>query len=157
MNISSYNITDVGYHYIGLRVVGAQEVTKRDDQVSAISVAVGKYVRDRALRLMLPATSGTFETVGKKVCQELAHLGLAQSARGAYVLTELGMRALALLNARQTRELRILMIRAHVETYDNLRYALRRHIELGEVLRPVVEAGRANDPGYLASLLTVVC
>ena len=33
MNITSYNVTDVGYHYIGLRVLGRlPSNTRRDEQ-----------------------------------------------------------------------------------------------------------------------------
>ena len=33
MNITSYNVTDVGYHYIGLRVLaGLTQIARRDEQ-----------------------------------------------------------------------------------------------------------------------------
>ena len=60
MKISSYNITDVGYHYIGLRVLGGLPTTaRRGDQISTISQSIQKYAHDKALRLMLPEPKGT--------------------------------------------------------------------------------------------------
>jgi hypothetical protein len=153
MNITSYNVTDVAYHYIGLRVLAANEKLKREELITAISRSVAQFVRDRALRLMLAAPRGTFETVGEKVCQELVHLQLAHPVPGSYELTDLGRHALSLLNSRQTRDLRILMIRSHFETYDNFRYILARHIETGELLRPIVEAPRATNEEYIEALL----
>ena len=32
MNITSYNVTDVGYHYIGLRVLAASPTAPREEQ-----------------------------------------------------------------------------------------------------------------------------
>ena len=50
MNISSYNITDVGYHYIGLRVLGNLPSTaRREEQTETVSRSVRKYVSDKAL------------------------------------------------------------------------------------------------------------
>ncbi|HZZ79623.1 MAG TPA: hypothetical protein VFE62_13970 [Gemmataceae bacterium] len=54
MNITSFNITDVGYHYIGIRVLAAMPTAARDEQNRAIARNVLKYARDKALRLMLP-------------------------------------------------------------------------------------------------------
>ena len=55
MNITSYNVTDVSYHYIGLRVLaGTPYAADRNQQIEAISRSVLKFVTDRALRLMLP-------------------------------------------------------------------------------------------------------
>src|SRR5213593_2056805 len=99
MNITSYNVTDVAYHYIGLRVLAANTSLKREELTTAVSRSIGQYVRDRALKLMLAAPRGTFETVGEKVCQELVHLDLARSAEGSYQLTDLGRQALSLLNS----------------------------------------------------------
>lgn len=59
MNITSYNVTDVGYHYIGLRVLDGMGTTaERSQQIEAISSNVRKFVSDRALRLMLPEPRG---------------------------------------------------------------------------------------------------
>jgi hypothetical protein len=79
MNISSFNITDVGYHYIGLRVVAAMPEASREEQNAMISRSVLKFARERALRLMLPEPKGTYDTVGEKVCQELAHFEFAEA------------------------------------------------------------------------------
>ena len=51
MNITSYNVTDVGYHYIGLRVLAAlPSSARRDEQTETISRSIRKYVNDKALR-----------------------------------------------------------------------------------------------------------
>ena len=61
MNITSYNITDVSYHYIGLRVLkGMGGKSERGHQTVAISRSVLKYVSDKALRF---DASGTPEHV----------------------------------------------------------------------------------------------
>lgn len=154
MNISSYNVTDVAYHYLGLRVLeqlGADAT--RDDQIGAISRSVLKYVSDRALRLMLPEPKGTFESVGKKICQELVHLSLAQSLDGRYGLTPSGVDALRMLDGRSHEELRRLMVRLHLHTYDNLRSILDKHIETDGFWRPIVDGARLNQQGYAQSLL----
>jgi hypothetical protein len=67
LNISSYNISDVSYHYIGLRVLaGLLPTARREEQITSISRNVLKFVGDKSLRLMLPEPKGTFETVGEK-------------------------------------------------------------------------------------------
>ena len=103
MNITSYNITEVAYHYIGLRVLGGMgSSVERSQQVETISSNILKFVGDRALRLMLPGPRGTFQTVGEKVCQELVHFGFARSERGSrYELTAMGRMVLDLLSERQ--------------------------------------------------------
>ena len=54
MNISSYNINDVTYHYIGLRVLHGMPLTaKRTEQVEAVASNVRKFVSDRNQRLMV--------------------------------------------------------------------------------------------------------
>jgi hypothetical protein len=117
MNITSYNITDVGYHYIGLRVVAAMPDDGRESQYAAVAKNVAKYSLERALRLMLPEPRGDFTTVGEKVLQELNHLNLAQPVRGkGYQLTELGVLAVQTLNAKNYPPLRRLMAKAHIET-----------------------------------------
>ena len=154
MNISSYNISDVGYHYIGLRVLGGLPSTaRRDEQEGTVSRSVRKYVSDRALRLMLPEPRGTFEAAGKKVCQELVHFGFANSAQGAYELTGWGKEVLGLVEGRKHTELRRVMARIHLETYDNLRAVVMKHLELGYIWRPTVEARKLGQKGYLRKLL----
>lgn len=154
MNISSYNISDVGYHYIGLRVLGGLPATaRRDEQEETVSRSVRKYVSDRALRLMLPEPRGTFEAAGEKVCRELVHFGFANSAKGAYELTEPGKEALGLVEGRKHTELRRVMVRVHLETYDNLRAVVLKHLELGYIWRPIVETSRVGRKGYLRKLL----
>lgn len=154
MNISSYNISDVGYHYIGLRVLGGLPATaRRDEQEETVSRSVRKYVSDRALRLMLPEPRGTFEAAGEKVCRELVHFGFANSAKGAYELTEPGKEALGLVEGRKHTELRRVMVRVHLETYDNLRAVVLKHLELGYIWRPIVETSKVGRKGYLRKLL----
>ena len=154
MNISSYNITDIGYHYIGLRVLaGLPATARREEQTAAISRNVLKYTRDKALRLMLPEPRGTFETIGEKVCQELVHFRMASSAGGRYALTDEGLKAHTLLGERKHTELRRLMVEAHLRTYDNLRYVVQRHLEIGSVWRPIVEVAHLKNEAYPERLL----
>ena len=104
MNITSFTITDVGYHYIGLRVLAALATDQREQQIATVSRNVLKYARDNALRLQLPEPRVNFETIGKKVCQELVHFEFAQLVRGGgYQLTAEGNRVLDLLNSKQYR------------------------------------------------------
>ena len=153
MNITSY-VTDVGYHYIGLRVLnGLSPAARREEQTVVISRNVRKYVSDRALRLMLPEPRGTFETAGEKICQELVHLKFAQSANRAYELTAEGVEALTLLNGRKYGEVRRIMAKAHLRTYDNLRLVVKRHLEIDEVWRPIVSSENSGNRDYVASLL----
>lgn len=154
MKISSYNITDVGYHYIGLRVLAALPNTaRREDQTTAISRGVLKYASDRALRLMLPEPKGTFEAVGEKVCNELVHFRFATSSHGRYDITDDGKYTLSLLNEHKFIQLRRLMASVHLRTYDNLRYMVQRHLEIGFIWRPIVEVGRLNSENYFERLL----
>ena len=154
MNITSYNVTDVGYHYIGLRVLaGLPSSARRDEQTGTISRSVRKYVSDKALRLMLPEPRGTFETAGEKICQELVHLQFARSVRGWYELTDAGNDVLVLLNSRQNQELRHVMAKAHLRTYDNLRLVVKKHLELEAIWRPVVNADRPDSRDYITCLL----
>ena len=154
MNISSYNITDVGYHYIGLRVLaGLPPSARREEQEATISRSVLKYVSDRALRLQLPEPRGTFQTVGEKVCRELVHFRFAVSTQDAYELTELGKESLDLLNRRRHAELRRVMARVHLETYDNLRAVVKKHWEMGYIWRPIIETGKIGQKGYIQKLL----
>jgi hypothetical protein len=152
MKISSYNITDVGYHYIGLRVI-ASIATNRDDQLQAIARGVLKYASDRALRLMLPEPKGLFSSIGEKVCQELVHFRFARLERGAYILTEAGAKVLSLLNEGEFGELRRAMIHAHLSTYDNLRMVVQRHIDVGAMWRCTIEVEKIGQPDYIERLL----
>jgi hypothetical protein len=154
VKITSYNITDVGYHYIGLRVLsGLPPTARREEQINTIARGVIKYVSDKALRLMLKEPKGTFETVGEKICQELVHFQFARLVRGAYELTEAGRKLIDLLDKRNFTELRRLMVTIHLKTYDNLRAVVQRHIDLGGIWRPIVEASQLSDKNYLERLL----
>ena len=154
MNITSYNVTDISYHYIGLRVLaGLPSSARREEQTGTIARSVRKYVSDKALRLMLPEPRGTFETVGEKVCQELVHLQFARSIKGAYELANDGSDVLTLLNNRQHQELRRVMARSHLRTYDNLRLVVKKHLELEAIWRPVVNADRLDSKDYITCLL----
>ena len=154
MKITSYNVTDVSYHYIGLRVIaGLSAVARREEQITTISHSILKYVNDRALRFMLPEPRGTFDTIGEKVCQELVHFKFARLARGAYELTDMGQYALDVLNQRKHAELRRLMIDVHLQTYDNLRMIVQKHLEVGAIWQPIVDAVRLGNEEYVQSLL----
>ncbi len=155
MNISSYNVTDVGYHYIGLRVLANLGSKRpREAQFSAVSANVLKYANDKSLRLMLPAPRGDFQTVGEKVCQELVHLGLAEAPYGSgYGLTPLGRESLELLNQKHHAELRRRMIERHLKTYDNLREVLTKQLDEYAIWSPVVDAKRFSHVEYIAQLL----
>lgn len=152
MKVSSYNINDVGYHYIGLRVL-ANVAASRDEQLQAIARGVLKYASDRALRLMLPEPKGIFTTVGEKVCQELVHFQFARVEKGMYELTESGKKTLGLLNDRRFTELRRTMIYAHLATYDNLRAVVQRHMQVGSVWRCTIEVEQLGKADYLERLL----
>ena len=155
MNISSYNVTEVGYHYIALRVLGGMGTSaERSQQVEAISRNVRKFVSDRALRLMLPEPRGTFVTVGKKLCEELVHFGFALSERGGpYELTTKGRKVLGLLTEQRYVELRRVMASVHLTTYDNLRAVLQAHLDAGAIWQPIVSSAHLDEPGYLQGLL----
>ena len=155
MNISSWNITDVSYHYIGLRVLaGMPSATGRKQQTEVISRNVLKFVTDKALRLMLPEPPGDFQSVGEKICRELANFQFVRSERGhPYELTEIGRDALGLLAGKQYVELRRLMTQVHLQTYDNLRAVVQVHIKDGPVWRPIVTTAHLNEPDCLPNLL----
>jgi hypothetical protein len=155
MNITSYNVTDVGYHYIGLRVLGGLPLADRAEQTRTVSRNVLKYARDKALRLMLPEPRGSFETVGEKVCQELVHFGFAHLVHNqGYELTEAGKSALDLLNTKEHMDLRRAMVRAHVRAYENLRNVLAKHIAVDSIFSPIVETPRVGATDYLVNLLS---
>ncbi len=155
MNISSYNITEVGYHYIGLRVLdGMGTSAQRSQQVEVISRNVRKFVSDRALRLMLPDPRGTFLTVGQKICEELVHFRFALSERGGpYELTTTGRDVLGLLKEQRYLELRKVMASVHLRTYANLRAIVQAHLDGGAIWQPVVSSVHVDQPGYLQGLL----
>lgn len=154
MNISSFNITDVGYHYIGLRGVAAMPSASREEQSATISRSVLKYARDKALRLMLPEPKSTYETVGEKICQELAHFKFAEPTRGrGYDLTSAGAEILRLLNEKNYIELRRRMALVHLKTYANLQAVVHLHIIHKGILSPTVEATKAIDSTYITALL----
>ena len=155
MNITSYNITDVSYHYIGLRVLDHLTAdVGRTIQVEEISRNVLKFVTDKTLRLMLPQPGGTFSGTGPKTCQELVHFQFARSVKGGYEVTEAGRSVLRLLASQDYTTLRRLMARVHLQTYDNLRCIVQSHMDTGEVWRPVVEAARMSEKGYLGKLVS---
>lgn len=154
MKITSFNVTDVGYHYIGLRVLVAMPAAAREEQSQTISRSVLKFARDKAIRLMLPEPKSNYESVGDKVCQELAHFGFAEPIRNkGYTLTVEGRRVLALLENKEFVELRRTMASVHLQTYSNLFAVVHSHIELCGLLSPIVETGRQRDGAYIAGLL----
>jgi hypothetical protein len=154
VNISSFNITEVGYHYIGLRVLAATPEAAKEEQNTTISRSVLKYARDKALRLMLPEPKSTFEAVGEKICQELAHFEYAEATKGrGYELTAAGMETLGLLNDKNFLDLRRRMALVHLKTYANLQAVVHVHIAQKGILSPQVETGRKIDAVYLAALL----
>ena len=154
MNITSFNVTDVGYHYIGLRVLAAMPEVARDEQAATIARSVLKYARDKALRLMLPEPKGTYESVGEKICQELAHFEYAEATKGhGYTLTPTGFEILGLLNNREHVELRRRMAIVHLKTYANLQAVVHAHISNKGILSPSVEASKTIDLSYIVGLL----
>ena len=155
MNITSYNITDVTYHYIGLRVLeGLPNTIERPKQIQAVSENVREFVTNRALRLMLPTPGGTFRAAGEKICQELVHFQFATSGQSKYELTETGRYVLGLLSDQDFTKLRRLTAQIHVRTYDNLRNVVQNHIDSGPVWRPVVDAARIAECGYIEKTAT---
>ena len=159
MNISSYNITDVTYHYIGLRVLdGLPTTSKRTEQIKAIASNVLKFVSDRNQRLMVAAPGTTYQGTAKKICTELEQFRFVKSqgkvADGRYALTESGRHILNLLAEQNVVGLRRLMARIHLQTYDNLRAIVQNHITAGSVWRPIeVKTEHIGKAGYLETLL----
>ena len=160
MNISSYNITDVTYHYIGLRVLdGMPSTSERAEQIEAVASNVRKFVSDRNQRLMIAAPGTTYQGTAKKICTELEQFHFVRSKRtsrgGRYDLTESGRHILDLLAEQNAVELRRLMARTHLQTYDNLRSVVHNHMVSGPVWRPIeVKAEHVEQAGYLETLLT---
>ena len=159
MNINSYNITDVTYHYIGLRVLdGMPSSSERTEQIKTVASNVLKFVSDRNQSLKVAAPGTTYQETAKKICTELEQFNFVKckgkSARGRYDLTESGRHVLHLMAENNTVELRRLMARIHLQTYDNLRTVVQNHIGTGPVWRPIeVKAGHVGQAGYLETLL----
>ena len=159
MNISSYNITDVTYHYIGLRVLdGMPSTSKRTEQIKTIASNVLKFVSDRNLSLMIAAPGTTYQETAKKICTELEQFNFVKSKGkligGGYALTESGRNVLDLMAEQNAVDLRRLMARIHLQTYDNLRTVVQNHIIAGPVWRPIeVIAEHVGQAGYLETLL----
>lgn len=160
MNINSYNVTDVTYHYIALRVLdGLPHTAQRTEQVEAVASNVRKFVSDRNRRLMITVPGTTYKETAKKVCAELQQFRFAElpakSAGGGYKLTESGQHILDLIAEQDAVALRRVMARIHLQTYDNLRAVVQNHITSGPVWRPrEVSAERIGQAGYLEALLT---
>ena len=160
MNISSYNITDVTYHYIGLRVLdGMPSTSERAEQIEAVASNVLKFVRDRNQRLMVAAPGTTYRGTAKKICTELEQFHFVKSKGkflgGRYDLTESGRHILHVMSEQNAVELRRLMARTHLQTYDNLRSVVQHHIVAGPVWRPIeVKTEHIGQAGYLETLLT---
>ena len=159
MNISSYNITDVTYHYIGLRVLdGMPSSSKRTEQIEAVASNVLKFVSDRNQRLMVAAPGTTYHATAEKICTELEHFHFVKSqgksGSGRYDLTQSGQQILDLITAQKAVELRRIMARIHLRTYDNLRAVVQNHITEGPVWRPMeVKGEHIGQAGYLETLL----
>lgn len=159
MNITSYNITDVTYHYIGLRVLdGMPPTSKRTEQIKAIASNVLKFVSDRNQRLMVATPGTTYQGTAKKICTELEQFHFVksqgQSAGNRYDLTESGRHILDLMAEQDAVGLRRLMARTHLETYDNLRVVVHNHITNGPLWRPTeVKTDHIGKGGYLETLL----
>lgn len=155
MNITSYNINDVTFHYIGLRVLRAlPDTTAKATQMETISKSIYNHVCDRSLRLMLPEPKGTYQSAGEKVCQELRHFGFVSVAKGMpYRLTQDGLDVLHLLDGNRYNDLRRMMTKMHLQTYHNLRVVLQHHLDGEAVWRPVVEERRLSDKDYINDLL----
>ncbi len=159
MNISSYNITDVTYHYIGLRVLdGMPSTSDRTEQISAVASNVLKFVSDRNQSLMIAAPGTAYQGTAKKICTELEQFQFVKSqgksAGGRYGLTESGRHILDLMAENNAVDLRRLMARVHLQTYDNLRAVVKNHITADPVWRPIeVKAEHVGQAGYLETLL----
>lgn len=158
MDIKSYNITDVTYHYIGLRVLDGMPPTKRTEQIAAVASNVRKFVGDRNQRLMIAAPGTTYLGTAQKICAELKDFNFVKSqgksAEIGYALTESGRYILDLMAQQNAVALRRLMARIHLQTYDNLRAVVQNHIAAGPVWRPSeVKAEHIGQAGYLEMLL----
>ena len=159
MNINSYNVTDVSYHYLGLRVLDAMpDTATRPEQIENVARSVHKFVSDRNKRLMIAAPGTSFRGTGGKICQELMHFQFVKSRGKAdgyrYYLTKSGRHVIDLLAAQNGVELRRLMAQAHLQTYENLRNVVQNHITGGPVWRPIeVKAELLRQDNYLQDLL----
>jgi hypothetical protein len=156
LNISSFNITDVGYHYIGLRVLAAMKDASREEQTGIIARNVLKYTRDKALRLMLPEPKSSYETIGDKIYQELTHFSFVEIVKGRVGLTQEGNEILTLLNEKKHIQLRRKMALVHLKTYSNLQAVVHTHILHKEILSPIVPTKKTDaelDVTYISNLL----
>lgn len=159
MNISSYNITDVTYHYVGLRVLHGMPLTvKRTEQIEAVASNVRKFVSDRNQRLMVTTRPTAYQGTAKKICRELEDFNFVKSrgksAEGRYDLTESGCHVLDLMAQQNAVDLRRFMARIHLQTYDNLRAVVQNHIAAGPVWRPSeVKREHIGKAGYFETLL----
>ena len=155
MNITSYNIPDVTFHYIALRALGGlPSSTDKTTQLVTISRSIHSHLCGRALRLMLPEPKGTYRSAGEKVCQELRHFGFVYSHRGqSYRLTEDGLDTLRLLQESKYVDLRRRMAEVHLRTYNNLRAVFLYHLDGRSVWRPVVDGARLEEGDYIHRLL----
>ena len=159
MNINSYNITDVTYHYIGLRVLGGMPLTsKRTEQIEVVASSIRKFVSDRNQRLMVATRPTTYQVTAGKICKELEDFNFVQSrgkpTEGGYDLTESGQHVLDLLAQQNAVDLRRFMARTHLQTYDNLRAVVQNHIAAGPVWRPSeVKREHIGKAGYFETLL----
>ena len=82
------------------------------------------------------------------------HFKFASSESGGpYGLTVVGKAALDLLSRKEYVELRRLMAFIHLQTYDNLRAIVKRHIDVGPIWRPIVTSGHLAEPDYIQRLL----
>ena len=102
---------------------------------------------------MLPEPKGTFNTIGEKICRELVHFKLATSIKNAFEITEKGKYILELLSNKNYIELRRVMVKLHLETYENLRLILESHWKRDYIYFPIVDSRDIIDKEYVISLL----
>ena len=155
MNITSYNIIDVTFHYIGLRVLRQlPSNVDKTTQLETISRSVYSHLCARALHLMLPEPKGTYLSAGHKICQELGHFGFAHAQkRLPYQLTKKGLDIINLLEENKYTDLRRTMAEVHLRTYNNLRTVLLYQLDGRAIWRPVVEKARLREKDYIRRLL----
>ena len=126
----------------------------REEQNRALARNALKYARDKALRLMLPEPKSSFDSVGSKICQELAHFSFACSVKGkGYELTDIGKAVLAMLNDKKHVELRRTMALVHLKTYNNLRAVVQSTIARKALYVPNIETASVGDLDYITGLL----
>jgi len=156
MKITSYNITDVGYHHIGIRVLGTENTNiPKQEQCDIIARSILKYARDKALRLLLPEPRGTFESIGEKVCYELVHFKIADSQKNSFALTDYGNYIFSLISNKKFSDLRKEMVCVHLKTYENLLSVLQSHWQQGSIIFPIVDTENSKDQAYLGKLINL--